>query len=501
MNGWKQLRLSVRQRLLISNFIMVLVPLLLLVSSVGVIFVGLRATGSFRDREFELVWPEAGDSAAIQLGLSHLRAHVDWRWRAGTSPAPIRRHVATLEQRGIQTAVLYDGTVNYETIPGTAQSLLEQSYARAPQAGNAFIWDERGLVFRYLSEEQHAVAVAIGEVPFKVGSSYFPDTIEHILGDVAILAMVLAGLVIILTGTLLSRNLSRKILLPLDELRQSARRIERGDYVTPVRTYRADELGETAAVFESMRQQLQQNRELRQLYDKNRQELLAGIAHDLATPLTKISGYTSGLLEGIADTPEKQRHYMELVQRTSLSMEQLVQTLFLFSKLELGKVVFQWETIDLAEMLTNFVNSHRGVLAEQGFQLTFHIDTIAPALVRIDTIQFQRVLDNILSNSIKYKDGPLGSLKITLRADGNAYHLKFIDDGRGVSPEELEKVFDGFYRTDKARSATANGSGLGLAVTRKIVEGMHGEIWAEMGVKKGLRICLTLPRATSVLPV
>ena len=152
------------------------------------------------------------------------------------------------------------------------------------------------------------------------------------------------------------------------------------------------------------------------------------------------------------------------------------------------------ETIDLDDMLTDFVDSHVYVLAEQGFQLAYHKDLAAPALVRIDKAQFQRVLDNILSNSIKYKEGTSGRLNIILRMEGNVYRVDFIDEGRGVSPEELEKVFEGFYRTDKARSATAKGNGLGLAVTKKIVEGMHGEIWAEPGIVKGLKICLILPK-------
>lgn len=497
MNRWHLAHLSVRKRLLFNNFIMVLVPLLLLVISSTVIFVGLRATGNFRDREIELVWPEAGDSAAIQLGLSHLRAHVDWKWKNKSGAATIHRHVATLERAGIQVAVLDDGETTYETVPDSAKSLLAKSYELAPQQGNAFIWDEQGLVFRYLSEEQQSTTVAIGPLPFQVNRGYFPDSIEHILGDIAVVAMIIAALVIVLTGMFLAWNLSHKILTPLEELRRSAKRIVNGDYETPVRVYSSDELGETATVFESMRQQLQQNRQLRMVYEKNRQELLVGIAHDLATPLTKITGYTSGLLEGIADTPEKQRHYLELVRRTSLSMDQLVQNLFLFSKLELGKVVFQWQIVDLAELLNEFVDSQSYVLAEQGFQLTCRVDAslVEPILVRIDPTQFRRVLDNILSNSIKYKEeGSDGWLNINLHIQGNAYQIEFTDGGRGVSSEELSRLFETFYRTDKARSAAAKGNGLGLAVTKKIIEGMQGEVWAEAARPKGLKICITLPR-------
>lgn len=495
MSRWHLAHLSVRKRLLFNNFIMVLVPVLLLVISSTAIFMGLRATGNFRDREIELVWPEAGDSAAIQLGLSHLRAHVDWKWK-DNSVGAIHRHVATLERAGILVAVVDDGAEVYETVPGTADSLLADSYEIAPQQGNALVWDEKGLMFRYLSEDGQSIAVAMGPVPFEIGRSYFPDSIEDILADIAVIAMIMAVLVIALTGVFLARNLSRKILTPLEELRQSAKCIEHGDYEKPVRVYSSDELGETAAVFESMRQQLQQNRQLQLVYEKNRQELLVGIAHDLATPLTKITGYTSGLLDGIADTPEKQRHYLELVRRTSQSMAQLVQNLFLFSKLELGKVVFQWQIVDLAELIHEFVDSQAYVLAEQGFQLACKIDTSPdmPTLVRIDPIQFRRVLDNILSNSIKYKEGNEGWLNIVLHMQGDNYQIDFTDGGRGVSPEELSRLFESFYRTDKARSAAARGNGLGLAVTKKIIDGMQGEVWAETVQPKGLRICITLPR-------
>jgi signal transduction histidine kinase len=159
--------------------------------------------------------------------------------------------------------------------------------------------------------------------------------------------------------------------------------------------------------------------------------------------------------------------------------------------------VFQWQIVDLAELLNEFVDSQAYVLAEQGFQLTCRVDAslVEPILVRIDPTQFRRVLDNILSNSIKYKEeGSDGWLNINLHIQGNAYQIEFTDGGRGVSSEELSRLFETFYRTDKARSAAAKGNGLGLAVTKKIIEGMQGEVWAEAARPKGLKICITLPR-------
>lgn len=165
---------------------------------------------------------------------------------------------------------------------------------------------------------------------------------------IAIGVFLLAAAVIVFIGFLLVRRMTRDIVAPLESLQQASRRIASGDYDTPVASCSTDELGETAAVFEEMRRQLQAGRKMRDAYEKNRQELFAGIAHDLATPLTKIQGYTGGILDGIAATPEKQKKYLELVYHTSQSMEQMVHELFLLSKFDLGKVDFQWENASLA---------------------------------------------------------------------------------------------------------------------------------------------------------
>ena len=489
-------KLTVRRRIIISNFIMVFVPVFLLIAFCLLVFTGLRATGSFRDRELELFWPEAGSSAALQLGLSHLRAHVDWKWRINKENNALPRHCASMEKMGVKIAVIDDDIPVYETEPGNAWSLLQKTYEIAPQGGNVFLWNDDGLVYRYMSQEQHSVAVAVGKIPFKVGSSYFPDSIEVILRNFGIVLAILAGVIIILVGIMLSRYLSRQILVPLTELQKSAKRIEAGDYATKVMVYNKDELGDTAAIFDEMRQKLCHERKLHEVYEHNRRELLAGIAHDLATPLTKIQGYTSGVLDGVANTTAKKRHYLELVLRTSQNMERLIQQLFLFSKLELNKVVFNLEKTDLANIINEFVTAQTDILQENKFWLRHDIaaDLLNNTPVLLDKVQFQRVLENILSNSIKYKNGDIGSLSISLTVLTDVYRLILTDSGCGVAKDDLERIFESFYRTDKARSETTKGSGLGLAVSRKIIENMQGHIYAKTA-ETGLSIYIELPIA------
>lgn len=480
--------LSVRHRLILNNIIMVLVPVLLLVSIGAAVFHGLRATGNFRERELEILWPEAGDTIPALMGLSHIFTNVD-----GGERENLERHMQSLEEVGVKVAVMRDGEVVYETVPGTARSLIDQSYELASGDGNVMHWDDAGLVYRYVSKDKKSTGVAIGTVPFYIGRGYFPPHMGTVWSAIGIGVFLLASAIIVFVGLLLVRRMTRDIVAPLEDLQHASRRIANGDYDTPVASHGTDELGETAAVFEEMRRQLQAGRKMRDAYEKNRQELFAGIAHDLATPLTKIQGYTGGILDGIAATPEKQKKYLELVYHTSQSMEQMVHELFLLSKLDLGKVDFQWENASLAPLLQQYVDLQKEALSAQGFSLRFENRLPGESPVVLDRIQFQRVLDNVLSNALKYRDSDNGSLTVRLAAKDGGYLIECEDRGRGVAQEDLGRIFESFYRTDKARADVAKGSGLGLAVTARIIEAMQGRIWARPAVPKGLCICIWLP--------
>lgn len=484
--------LSVRHRLILNNIIMVFVPVLLLIIIGSTVFYGLRATGNFREREIELLWPEAGNSVPVLMGLSHIFTNVD-----GGERESLGRHVASMEAAGIEVAVVRDGEVVYETVPQQARSLIAESYRLAPSTGNVLRWDEDGLVYRYVSQDGRSIGVALGGVPYRIGWSFFPPHMGLVWSLIAIGVFLLAAAVIVFIGFLLVRRMTRDIVAPLESLQQASRRIANGDYDTPVASHGTDELGETAAVFEEMRRQLQAGRKMRDAYEKNRQELFAGIAHDLATPLTKIQGYTGGILDGIAATPEKQKKYLELVYHTSQSMEQMVHELFLLSKLDLGKVDFQWENASLAPLLQQYVDLQKEALSAQGFSLRFENRLPGESPVVLDCIQFQRVLDNVLSNALKYRDSDNGSLTVRLAAKDGGYLIECEDRGRGVAQEDLGRIFESFYRTDKARADVAKGSGLGLAVTARIIEAMKGRIWARPAVPKGLCICIWLPTKQS----
>ena len=149
---------------------------------------------------------------------------------------------------------------------------------------------------------------------------------------------MLLSLIHILTGLVLAGKLYKTMIHPIKSIQKGAREIRDGVLDHPVEVYSKDELGEVCGDFEEMRVRLKESVELQQRYESSRKELIAGISHDLSTPLTSIKGYAGGILDGVANTPEKQKHYLCTIYDTACDMEGLVDNLFLFSKLDMGKM-------------------------------------------------------------------------------------------------------------------------------------------------------------------
>ena len=176
-------------------------------------------------------------------------------------------------------------------------------------------------------------------------------------------------------------------------------------------------------------------------------------------------------------------------------MGNLVQSLFLFSKLDLGQMEYHMEKVPLKAYLEDYVEEQSEHFKSQGLLLKVEAPR-EECVVLLDRIQFSRIVTNLLSNSIKYKTADLGHVVMSLSVPRKQWvQLAFSDDGPGVAPSDLSHLFESFYRTDKARTNPAKGSGLGLAVVRELVKGMKGIIWAENETPHGLKIVMEFPLA------
>ena len=487
--------LSVKKKLLFSNFMMVFIPVLLILLIGASVLVGLRLTGSARRSEIALLWPESGPTLAIQLAVSSLRVEVDRANGAAINMHEVLEACKALEEQGIQVAIVSGGDVLYVTQGNDASAIMAKLGRRYPAAGAVLLWDEAGFAFRYASTNNTITAVAVGNAPFLARGGISESTFKNALEFIAVLVVAATIFIIVLTGAFLSRRLSKEIIKPIEELRQAATEISRGNLDYTISTEAKDELGIACREFDHMRMQLKAARETQEKYEKNRKELVIGISHDLATPLTSVKGYASGLLDGIAKTNEKKTHYLSMIYQTACNMEKLVESLFLFSKLDLGRVEFCLEAVPLHDYFTDYVAENADRLLARGLRLTFQ-NHGAKVQVPIDRVQFQRVVENLVENSLKYKQAEIGTLAIFLKNEpGGKIRLEFADDGPGVASAYLMKLFDSFYRTDPARTNVGKGSGLGLTIAMQIITTMKGEIWAQNSESGGLVICILLPIA------
>ena len=514
--------ISLRKRMMLTNFLMVFIPVVWLTILGGVIFAGLQFTGTVRQSELALLWPEKGSSMSISYAVSSLRMKVENE--DSLKLEDVFEECLILEKHGIQTVIVADGRLLYITDGANENDIRHLVQMQCGDAASAMSWNNEDFAFIYSSPRRDTVIWAAGQMPFVTMSwnnedfafiyssprrdtviwaagqmpfvtSYdADDALEDVLEIVLFAVLILSIIVIIWLGLYLSRLLSRQIIEPLAELRKAAAEIQQGNFEYPLVVPAQDELGQTCRDFDDMRKELRKVREERQKYEQNRKELIAGISHDLATPLTLLKGYASGIREGIARTPEKQRQYVDKIYDTACAMERLVDSLFLFSKLDLGRIPFSLEVVPIYRYFEDVIGETAMTLAEQGVTLTLQGHKSA-AVVAIDRNQFRRVVENLLTNCVKYKTTPKADVEIVIAENGESVVVSFVDHGAGVPAESLPKLFDSFYRTDAARTDVKKGSGLGLAIAKQIIESLHGSIWAEETKGGGLTISMRLPIA------
>ena len=310
------------------------------------------------------------------------------------------------------------------------------------------------------------------------------------------LSLFLSGgaaiLVILLPNTLFTRYQLKKLLQPVDALTRAAGRVEAGDFTQAVGYSGRDEFSSVCAAFNRMQEHLLDEQKKNAAYEQARTDLVAGISHDLRTPLTSVKGYIKGLRDGVAQTPERQRQYLDIAYRKACDMDVLLQRLFYFSRLETVNLPLFPEPADLGEFVSRFAAEAGPELEQAGGGIELSVSP-GPHPALIDPEQMYRVLNNLKDNAQRYAGA--GALSISLAVEGREgwICIRFADNGRGVSEESLPHLFEQFWREDQARSAqNGEGTGLGLYIVKHIVEAHGGTIRAENA--GGLAFTILLPR-------
>lgn len=310
--------------------------------------------------------------------------------------------------------------------------------------------------------------------------------------------LIIAAILFLSISALLYLNylLRKTVIYPLEALGTGMAEIRKGhlDSVAAEQTKQAAlEVQQLTDDFEKMRNGLIQYTKEREKLENNRKELVASISHDLKTPITSIIGYVEGLLDGVADSPEKQAKYLETIRFKAVSLNELIEELFLYSKLDADAVPFHFEKTQLLDFLKHRIEEFS--LQDQTVTITLHSPNVVDAYVMADRLQLNRVFINLIENSLKFKAADR-SLTIELSVVENEATLAIViaDNGQGIPKDQLPFVFDHFYRGEKERSTQTGGSGLGLAIIKQIVERHGGEVLIESQYQQGTTVKIILKK-------
>ena len=279
---------------------------------------------------------------------------------------------------------------------------------------------------------------------------------------------------------------------PMRKLRKAMKTITEGNLACEVKEDYEEELGGLCRDFENMRIHLKEAIDDKMRYDRDTKELISNISHDLKTPLTTIKGYVEGILDGVADSPDKMDRYLKTVYNKANDMERLIGELTLYSKIDTNEIPYNFIKINVKAYFDDCAEEIRTELESRNFVLTYLNYVPDDVCLIADPEQLYRVINNIISNSIKYNNTARGVINIRVREEKEYIHLEIEDNGQGVSPEEAGRIFERFYRTDASRNSRTGGSGIGLSIVKKIVEAHGGTIWAVSNKNVGLTMHILL---------
>ena len=223
--------------------------------------------------------------------------------------------------------------------------------------------------------------------------------------------------------------------------------------------------------------------------ESTRQEFVANVSHELRTPLSHIKGYTETLLGGAKDDPEVATRFLQTIERNVERLKLLIEDLLTISEIESGRVMLNLQPVPVRGSVEKVLDDFRTRAAAKHVTLVNETDELT---ARADQRRLEQVLTNLVDNAVKYGGGD-NRVTVGARLSNGMVEMFVQDNGPGLPAESLERVFERFYRVDKARSRDQGGTGLGLSIVKHIVQSHGGRVWVESEPGKGAKFFFTLP--------
>lgn len=303
-------------------------------------------------------------------------------------------------------------------------------------------------------------------------------------------------LILVITCMILFLWLYRSIHSPILKLREATHKIKEGDFDFTLETTNGDdEFDELMRDFDDMRQRLKDLDEEKKAFDKQSKELISNISHDLKTPITAVKGYVEGIMDGVANTPEKMERYIRTIYNKANDMDRLINELTFYSKIDTNRIPYQFSKISVGEYFDDCAEEIGLDLRQRDILFSYVNNVEEETLIIADAEQLKRVINNIVSNSVKYMDKEKKSVQLRIIDVGDFVQVEIEDNGKGISVKEIGYIFDRFYRTDQSRNSAQGGSGIGLSIVKKIIEDHGGRIWASSKDGEGTTMKFILRKA------
>lgn len=297
---------------------------------------------------------------------------------------------------------------------------------------------------------------------------------KHLLIDMFVAILI----ILIFTSLMLTRWIHRSVFSPINELNIAMRNIKEGNFEYTLQADAKGEIGDLYRDYEDMRLRLKESTEEKQEHEKQNRELISNISHDLKTPITAIKGYVEGIMDGVADTPEKMDKYIRTIYNKANDMDRLINELTVYSGIDNNRIPYNFRRINVADYFGDCLEEVGMDLEQRGIKLNYSNLIPPDTIVIADPEQMKKVINNIISNSVKYMNKPNGTIDIRILDEADSIRIEIEDNGKGIAQKDLGKIFERFYRTDASRNSAQGGSGIGLSIVKKIIEDHGGYIWA-----------------------
>lgn len=376
-----------------------------------------------------------------------------------------------------------DGEIYYAGNPEAAAKIID----KLPDYGVGILEENSGYYYNDL--DKYVKQIDFLFTDGSEGSIFIISRINTLISKRLLGYMFVAiVMILIFTSLMLTQWIRRGVFHPVNELNSAMQKIRDGNYDYMLQTDAKGEIGELYRNYENMRLRLKESVEENREQELKNKELVSNISHDLKTPITAIKGYVEGLMDGVADTPEKMDKYIRTIYNKANDMDKLINELTIYSGIDNHRIPYNFQRINVADYFGDCVEEVGLDLESRNISLNYS-NLISPdTIVIADPEQMKKVINNIISNSVKYMNKPHGEIDIRILDAVDSIRVEIEDNGKGIAQKDLQRIFERFYRTDASRNSAQGGSGIGLSIVRKIIEDHGGYIWATS--KEGEGTCI-----------